>query len=167
MRFKPASYVWVFRLSGFTGELRLTASPYRQRTPTFHTGPPLLSALKFRMQSTGNVSGTGGERFGEADESGPKLFTRVPAIITDNAAPPAETRKLGNTLLAYERNSRTPSPLLGNTCDDDSEAESFRDGRTEDVDRDTRSRAFAWCRDFLSGSWKTIPESDFQISIIR
>uniref|UniRef100_A0A665UQI2 Ethanolamine kinase n=1 Tax=Echeneis naucrates TaxID=173247 RepID=A0A665UQI2_ECHNA len=51
-------------------------------------------------------------------------------------------------------------------CDDDSEAESFRDGRTEEVDRDTRGRAFTWCRDFLSGSWKTIREDEFQISIV-
>ncbi|XP_059916155.1 choline/ethanolamine kinase [Gadus macrocephalus] len=62
-------------------------------------------------------------------------------------------------------NLRTPSPL-GSNGDDDSEAESYRDGRTEEVDKETRDRAFAWCRDFLSGSWKTIPESDFQISIV-
>ncbi|CAL8358627.1 unnamed protein product [Lota lota] len=60
---------------------------------------------------------------------------------------------------------RAPSPL-GSNGDDDSEAESYRDGRTEEVDRETRDRAFAWCRDFLSGSWKTIPDSDFQISIV-
>jgi len=63
-------------------------------------------------------------------------------------------------------NLRAPSPL-GANGDEDSEAESYRDGRTEGVDRETRSRAFAWCRDFLSGSWKTIHESDFQISIVR
>ena len=63
-------------------------------------------------------------------------------------------------------NLRAPSPL-GSNGDDDSEAESYRDGRTEEVDKETRDRAFAWCRDFLSGSWKTIPESDFQISIVR
>lgn len=60
---------------------------------------------------------------------------------------------------------RTPSPR-GANGDDDSEAESYRDGRSEEVDRDTKGRAFAWCRDFLSGSWKTIPEADFQISIV-
>uniref|UniRef100_A0A8C4HQV7 Ethanolamine kinase n=1 Tax=Dicentrarchus labrax TaxID=13489 RepID=A0A8C4HQV7_DICLA len=65
---------------------------------------------------------------------------------------------------AFDSESRLP--LSGANCDDDSEAESFRDGRTEEVDRDTRGRAFAWCRDFLSGSWKTIKEDDFQISIV-
>ncbi|KAI4879997.1 hypothetical protein NFI96_029176, partial [Prochilodus magdalenae] len=50
--------------------------------------------------------------------------------------------------------------------DEDSEAESYRDGRTGEVDRETKARAFAWCRDFLSGSWKNISEADFQISIV-
>lgn len=63
-------------------------------------------------------------------------------------------------------NLRAPSPLAANG-DEDSEAESYRDGRCEEVDRDTRSRAFAWCRDFLAGSWKTIHEPDFHISIVR
>uniref|UniRef100_A0A674N3I8 ethanolamine kinase n=1 Tax=Takifugu rubripes TaxID=31033 RepID=A0A674N3I8_TAKRU len=54
----------------------------------------------------------------------------------------------------------------GSICDEDSEAESFKGGRSEEVDLDTRSRAFAWCRDFLSGSWKTLGEDDFQISIV-
>ncbi|XP_077451604.1 choline/ethanolamine kinase isoform X3 [Stigmatopora argus] len=69
-------------------------------------------------------------------------------------------------ILAHERTSRTPSPLLGPNGDDDSEAESFKGGRTEEVDRDTKERAFAWCRDFLSGAWKTIQINDFQISIV-
>uniref|UniRef100_A0AAQ6IIB1 ethanolamine kinase n=1 Tax=Anabas testudineus TaxID=64144 RepID=A0AAQ6IIB1_ANATE len=77
-----------------------------------------------------------------------------------------EKKGVVGTLGVNERNVRTPSPLSGANCDDDSEAESFRDGRTEDVDRDTRLRAFTWCRDFLSGSWKTIQEDEFQISII-
>uniref|UniRef100_A0AAY5KNE4 ethanolamine kinase n=1 Tax=Esox lucius TaxID=8010 RepID=A0AAY5KNE4_ESOLU len=60
---------------------------------------------------------------------------------------------------------RAPSPR-GTNGDHDSEEESYRDGRSEEVDRDTKSRAFAWCRDFLSGSWKSIPEADFRISIV-
>ncbi|XP_023664648.1 choline/ethanolamine kinase [Paramormyrops kingsleyae] len=60
---------------------------------------------------------------------------------------------------------KAPSLRAGNG-DDDSEAESYRDGRTDEVDRDTKSRAYAWCRDFLSGSWKSISEADFQISIV-
>ncbi|TMS05634.1 Choline kinase alpha [Larimichthys crocea] len=39
-------------------------------------------------------------------------------------------------------------------------------GEPRKVDRETRDRAFAWCRDFLAGSWKTISENDFQISIV-
>uniref|UniRef100_A0A8C9V7L8 Ethanolamine kinase n=2 Tax=Scleropages formosus TaxID=113540 RepID=A0A8C9V7L8_SCLFO len=60
---------------------------------------------------------------------------------------------------------RTPSPRGGNG-DEDSEAESFRDGRTDEVDRDTKARAFAWCRDFLSGAWRDISLEEFQISIV-
>ncbi|XP_075905318.1 choline/ethanolamine kinase-like [Nelusetta ayraudi] len=57
------------------------------------------------------------------------------------------------------------TPLFGANCD--KEAESFQNERTEEVDRDTRTRALAWCRDFLSGSWKTLQEEDFQVSIVR
>lgn len=74
-----------------------------------------------------------------------------------------EKNRLGSTLDALPRHMKTPSPQ-GDEAD--SEAEAFRDGRTEEVDRDTRSSAYAWCRDFLSGAWKSIREEDFQISIV-
>ncbi|XP_013884346.1 choline/ethanolamine kinase [Austrofundulus limnaeus] len=125
------------------------------------------------MQPSRNV--THGNRSGEEDQSrehkpGPRQnngrdMSTHPA--EDVPGPPAEKKRVGNVLLVNERNSRTPSPLLGAAYgDDDSEAESFRNGRSEDVDRDTRTRAFFWCRDFLSGSWKTLQEADFQISIV-
>ncbi|XP_018519419.1 choline/ethanolamine kinase [Lates calcarifer] len=169
MPFKPSSYVWLFRLSSFTGVLRLSASPSRRVRPTFHTGLPLLFARKLTMQSSRNVtssSGCGDESLARADTSGPGLFRNIPSVTTEDTGPPLEKKRMESVLLLHERNLRTPSPLFGANCDDDSEAESFRDGRTEEVDRDTRGRAFAWCRDFLSGSWKTIQEDDFQISIV-
>ncbi|XP_058841888.1 choline/ethanolamine kinase-like [Acipenser ruthenus] len=65
---------------------------------------------------------------------------------------------------------KASSPRAGNadgSCvEDDSEGESHKDGRTEEVDRDTKVRAYAWCKEFLSGSWKLISEDDFQIGII-
>ncbi|KAL7878567.1 hypothetical protein AOLI_G00095410 [Acnodon oligacanthus] len=64
-----------------------------------------------------------------------------------------------------EENLRVAA-LRGANGDEDSEAESYRDGHTGEVDRETKARAFAWCRDFLSGSWKSISEADFQISIV-
>lgn len=170
MPFKPSSYVWLFRLSSFTGVLRLSASPSRRVRPTFHTGLPLLFARKLTMQSSRNVtssSGCGDESLARADTSGPGLFRNIPSVTTEDTGPQLEKKRMESVLLLHERNLRTPSPLFGANCDDDSEAESFRDGRTEEVDRDTRGRAFAWCRDFLSGSWKTIQEDDFQISIVR
>ncbi|KAK6488191.1 choline/ethanolamine kinase [Huso huso] len=65
---------------------------------------------------------------------------------------------------------KASSPRAGNadgSCvEDDSEDESHNDGRTDEVDRDTKVRAYAWCKEFLSGSWKLISEDDFQIGII-
>ncbi|RXM30707.1 Choline kinase alpha [Acipenser ruthenus] len=65
---------------------------------------------------------------------------------------------------------KASSPRAGNadgSCvEDDSEDESHKDGRTDEVDRDTKVRAYAWCKEFLSGSWKLIFEDDFQIGII-
>uniref|UniRef100_A0A672GH70 Ethanolamine kinase n=1 Tax=Salarias fasciatus TaxID=181472 RepID=A0A672GH70_SALFA len=130
------------------------------------------------MQSGRNVtncssSGGGGGDNGELDldgpelPSGPVLFSsNIPTIVTEHTGPPAEKKRVESAVVLGERKLRTPSPLFGANCDDDSEAEAFRDGRSEEVDRDTRSRAYAWCRDFLSGSWKTLQERDFQISIV-
>lgn len=169
MRFRSLSYVWLFRLSSLTGELRLSASPSSRFIPIFHNGLPLLFARHLTMQSSRNVtsSSCGEEGMGKAEKPGPELFSNIPTVTTEGVDPPAEKKRVGRTLVVNERNLRTPSPLFGANYDDDSEAESFRDGRTEEVDRDTRGRAFAWCRDFLSGSWKTIKEGDFKISIVR
>ncbi|KAJ8388619.1 hypothetical protein AAFF_G00131840 [Aldrovandia affinis] len=49
---------------------------------------------------------------------------------------------------------------------EDSEAESYGDGRTEEIDGETKGNAYGWCREFLSGAWKIITEADFQISIV-
>uniref|UniRef100_A0A665UQM4 Ethanolamine kinase n=1 Tax=Echeneis naucrates TaxID=173247 RepID=A0A665UQM4_ECHNA len=119
------------------------------------------------MQTGRNATSGGrsdGDRLNGVDK--PELLSSVPAVIAEAGGPPADRRRVGSALLVNDRNLRTPSPLCGASCDDDSEAESFRDGRTEEVDRDTRGRAFTWCRDFLSGSWKTIREDEFQISIV-
>lgn len=118
------------------------------------------------MQSSINVThgNCRGQDGGRADEPRPVNGSEsdIPPLSTeDTPRPPAEKKRVGNVPL------RSPTPLLGAACDDDSEAESFRDGRSEEVDRDTRTRAFFWCRDFLSGSWRTLREADFQISIVR
>lgn len=94
-----------------------------------------------------------------------ELFGTVPTSA-DAIGPPVEKKKVGNKVV-NELKLSAMSSITGPNCDDDSEAESFKDGRSEEVDLETRSRAFGWCRDFLSGSWKTIDEDDFQISIVR
>ncbi|XP_077372388.1 choline kinase alpha isoform X1 [Festucalex cinctus] len=39
--------------------------------------------------------------------------------------------------------------------------------RPETPDQETRLNAYLWCKEFLNGSWKTLAEDDFEISIIR
>uniref|UniRef100_A0A1A8EX13 Ethanolamine kinase n=3 Tax=Nothobranchius korthausae TaxID=1143690 RepID=A0A1A8EX13_9TELE len=39
--------------------------------------------------------------------------------------------------------------------------------RPDQPDLDTRRKAYLWCREFLHGAWKNLPEEDFQITIIR
>lgn len=115
------------------------------------------------MTATSNICGKGGL---DINKPGQEVFSNIPTVTAETAGPLVDKREV-RTLAVMQRNTRTPSPLSGANCDDDSEAEAFRDGRTEDVDRDTRVRAFAWCRDFLSGSWKTVQENEFQVSIVR
>ncbi|XP_076849333.1 choline/ethanolamine kinase [Brachyhypopomus gauderio] len=92
----------------------------------------------------------------------------VPAVdttvMTEDTSNGVDT-EFGEVLAAETGCPRAPA-FRGANGDEDSEAESYRDGRTGEVDRETKSKAFAWCRDFLSGSWKTISETDFQITIV-
>lgn len=39
--------------------------------------------------------------------------------------------------------------------------------RPDEPDPDTRRKAYLWCREFLHGTWKSLHESDFKITIIR
>ncbi|XP_061783886.1 choline kinase alpha isoform X1 [Nerophis lumbriciformis] len=39
--------------------------------------------------------------------------------------------------------------------------------RPDSPDRDTRTMAYRWCKEFLNGSWRTLVEDDFNITIIR
>ncbi|XP_034443993.1 choline/ethanolamine kinase isoform X1 [Hippoglossus hippoglossus] len=164
----PACYGRLFRLRSITGALRFSASPRCRLTPTLTNRRPLLLARTLTMHSSGKAKTCRGGRDepgpGGAGEPGPELCGNIPSITTEDTGPPLERRR--QDVVVDERNLRTPSPLFDASGDDDSEAESYRGGRTEGVDRDTRSRAFAWCRDFLSGSWKTIAEVDFEISIV-
>ncbi|XP_056273799.1 choline/ethanolamine kinase [Pseudoliparis swirei] len=171
MRLGSSSYVLLFRLSRITREVRLPVSPLCRFRTTFHTGPPSLPLRELTMQSSRSVtssssSGGGGGSGGRAEKQGPGLCNNTQPVPAEHGGPLAAKVGVGSTLLVQERNLRTPSPLFAANFDDDSEAEAFKDGRTEEIDRDTRGRAFTWCQGFLSGSWKTIEEGDFQISIV-
>lgn len=169
MRFRTSSYAWLFRLSSFIGEQCVSASPLRFLVrPTFYGGVHLFLGRKLTMQSgrNANHSNSGANVLDRAEKTGPGLVSSnisSHTLSSQGVCPSAGRMPVVTSLLVSERYLRTPSPQL----DDDSEAESFRDGRSEEVDRDTKSRAFLWCRDFLSGSWKTVQEADFQISIVR
>ncbi|XP_041745378.1 choline/ethanolamine kinase-like [Coregonus clupeaformis] len=115
------------------------------------------------MQSGQNVMECHSE--GALVKSDKATSRNIPRLTTEDTGPAVEKSNVGDTLVINESNLRAQSPRGANT-DDDSEAESYRDGRTEEVDRDMKGRAFAWCRDFLSGSWNCIPEADFQISVV-
>ncbi|XP_061878410.1 choline kinase alpha isoform X2 [Entelurus aequoreus] len=39
--------------------------------------------------------------------------------------------------------------------------------RPDSPDRDTRTMAYRWCKEFLNGTWRTLAEDDFNITIIR
>lgn len=90
----------------------------------------------------------------------------IPTFKPDDTGKDSAKEK-GDTLSVIdvfkENHLRAPSP----SNEYDSEAESYRDGHTEEVDRETKLKAYAWCRDFLAGTWKSIHETDFQISIVR
>lgn len=94
-----------------------------------------------------------------------EVFGSVPTLA-EGIGPPAEKKRVGNKLVSEMKLSALNS-ITGANCDEDSEAESFKDGRSVDVNSETRGSAYTWCRDFLSGSWKTLDEDDFQISIVR
>lgn len=154
-----------FRINSFTG------GGVRSSAPLSHRGPTsLLPKTHPRTRTLSKtLSMQSGHSLGPSQDSSAG-FRPLDRAETDGSGPPVGKRRLGDTLGdtldAVPQRLRTPSPHCGNNGDEDSEAESFKGGRTEEVDRDTRGRAHAWCRDFLSGAWKSIREEDFQISIV-
>lgn len=156
MRLRPLAYGRLFRLSNITSALCDSATQCRRARPTFSSGSTVLFSSKFTMHSSKNAASHVDVCSSSTRQLGTELLSNIPTITAGDNGSPIEKRRL-----------ETPSPQFEANCDDDSEAESFADGRREEVDRDTRDRAFAWCKEFLSGSWKSIQEEDFQISIVR
>lgn len=83
------------------------------------------------------------------------------------APEPHRLRGIGNR--EHSRNSRPRGerPNINNEEYEDSEAEQYRDGRSEEVNWEAKVQAYAWCKEFLAGSWKFITVDEFQISIVR
>ncbi|MEQ2218012.1 hypothetical protein XENOCAPTIV_027902 [Xenoophorus captivus] len=87
------------------------------------------------MQSCRNATHSiccGTEGLGTAEKPGPALrcgnISRPTFSLEDARSPGEKKRVIASSLLVDERHLRTPSPQL----DDDSEAESFRDGRSDE-----------------------------------
>ncbi|XP_028304338.1 choline/ethanolamine kinase [Gouania willdenowi] len=161
MRLSLSSYARLFRLSSFKSKLRLLTSAFNSRGP-------LRFTRTLTMQPSRDGANSDQEDWNQTGRKpGPGLEGNyIPTISTGDTGSPLLKKRVESATITYDRRLRTPSPFSGANCDDDSEAESFLEGRSEEVDRETRSRAFAWCRDFLSGSWRTLSEEDFQISIV-
>lgn len=116
------------------------------------------------MQSRRNItSGSCGES--ESNLADKVEFFGAVHTSAEGVDPPTE-KKVRNKLVSEMKLSAL-NPIPGANCDEDSEAESFKDGRSVEVDSETRGSAYTWCRDFLSGSWRTLDADDFQISIVR
>lgn len=82
------------------------------------------------------------------------------------APEPHRLRGIGNREHSGNSRPRGERPNINNEEYEDSEAEQYRDGRSEEVNWEAKVQAYAWCKEFLAGSWKFITVDEFQISIV-
>lgn len=165
MRFTVSSYGKLFRLKSFSEQLYLSPRPTCCLTAAFPTRSPSAFAQSVTMQSRRNVTSSSYSDSESNLADKVETFGAVPTSA-EGIGPSAEKKRVGNRLVSEMKLSVLNS-VTGANCDEDSEAESFKDGRSVEIDSETRGSAYTWCRDFLSGSWKTLDEDDFQISIVR
>ncbi|XP_078409279.1 choline/ethanolamine kinase [Cetorhinus maximus] len=79
---------------------------------------------------------------------------------------PHRLRTIGTRDRSTNPSPRGEEPDTNGEEYEDSEAEQYRDGRSEEVDWETKLRSYTWCKEFLAGSWKLITVEEFQISVI-
>lgn len=165
MRFTIFGHGKLFRLKSFFEPLCLSPRPSCCPTAAIPSRSPPAFAQRVTMQSRRNVTSSSyiDSESNLADKV--EIYGAVPTSA-GGVGPPAEKKRVGNKLVSEMKLSALNS-LTGANLDEDSEAESFKDGRSVEVDSETRGSAYTWCRDFLSGSWKSLDEDDFQISIVR
>ncbi|XP_069764129.1 choline/ethanolamine kinase isoform X2 [Narcine bancroftii] len=82
------------------------------------------------------------------------------------ASEPLRLRGLGSREHSRNPCPRGEEPAVNEDECEDSEAEQHRGGRSEEVGWEAKVQAYAWCKEFLGGSWKLITEEEFQISVI-
>lgn len=165
MRFASFGYGKLFRLKTFSDQLYLSTRPTCCPTAAFPTRSPSAFGQSVTMHSGRNVTSSTYSDSESYVADKVEVFGAVPTSA-EGDCPPAEKKRVSNKLVSEMKLSAFNS-ITGANCDEDSEAESFKDGRSVEVDSETRGRAYTWCREFLSGSWKTLDEEDFRISIVR
>ncbi|XP_072923022.1 choline/ethanolamine kinase [Hemitrygon akajei] len=82
------------------------------------------------------------------------------------APEPHRLRSIGNREHSRNPNLRREEPRISDEEYEDSEAEQYKDGRSEEVNWEAKVQAYAWCKEFLGGSWKLITVDEFQISTV-
>ncbi|XP_059842937.1 choline/ethanolamine kinase isoform X2 [Hypanus sabinus] len=82
------------------------------------------------------------------------------------APDPHRLRSIGNREHSRNPNLRREEPRISDEEYEDSEAEQYKDGRSEEVNWEAKVQAYAWCKEFLGGSWKLITVDEFQISTV-
>lgn len=163
MRF-TFGYGKLFRLKSFSDQLYFSTRPTCCHKAAFPTRP-LAFGQSVMMHLRRNITSSSYSDSESNVADKVEVFGSVPTSA-EGIGPPAEKKRVGNKLVSEMKLSALNS-ITGANCDEDSEAESFKDGRSVEVNSETRGSAYTWCRDFLSGSWKTLDEDDFQISIVR
>lgn len=121
----------------------------------------LLLQQRFMTQSRQNATSCYSDKLNLADQV--ELFSTVPTSA-GGIGPLIEKRRIRNKLIS-EMKLSPMSSITGANYDEGEE--SFRHGRSQTVDSETRGSSYTWCQDFLSGFWKTLNEDNFQISIVR
>lgn len=162
MRFTSFGYGKLFRLKSFSDQLYLSTRPTCCPRAAFPSRSPSAFGQSVTMHSRRNGTSS---TYSDSESYLADKVEVFGAVPTEGDGPP-EKKRVGNKLVSDMKLSALNS-ITGANCDEDSEAESFKDGRSVEVDSETRGRAYTWCRDFLSGSWKTLDDDDFQISIVR
>ncbi|XP_067861369.1 choline/ethanolamine kinase [Heptranchias perlo] len=95
-----------------------------------------------------------------------KGFCKGDGACNAVAPEPHRLRTIGSRDRSPNPSPRGEEPDTNGEDYEDSEAEQYRDGRSEEVNWESKVQSYAWCKEFLAGSWKLITVEEFQISVV-